>query len=122
MKQLTLERACASSERHRKATQERNFKLTAVYVRLRWQDRPLCLAGLSGQAATPNDRAAGAKRKFTSPSSGGPDAIIDRFSGLFAQFEADGMSGFPLPDGGAIDGRTMRGDIFDLQADHIAAA
>jgi hypothetical protein len=32
------------------------------------------------------------------------------------------MSGFPLPDGGAIDGDAMRGHIFDPQADHIAAA
>jgi len=32
------------------------------------------------------------------------------------------MSGFSLPDGGAIDGDAMRGHIFDLQADHIAAA
>ena len=62
------------------------------------------------------------KEKFTSPSWGGADVIIDRFSGLFAQFEADGMSGFPLPDGGAIDGHTMRGHIFNLQADYVAAA
>ena len=31
------------------------------------------------------------------------------------------MSGFSLPHGGAIDGHTMRGHIFNLQADHIAA-
>ena len=66
--------------------------------------------------------ASAGKEKFTSPSWGGPDVIVDRFSGLFAQFEADGMSGFPLPDGGAIDGHTMRGYIFDLQVDHITAA
>jgi hypothetical protein len=38
---------------------------------------------------------------------GGPNAIVDRFSGLFAQFEADRTSGFSLPGGGAIDGHTM---------------
>jgi hypothetical protein len=32
------------------------------------------------------------------------------------------MSGFALADRGAIDGRTTRGRIFDLQADHMAAA
>jgi len=32
------------------------------------------------------------------------------------------MSGFSLADHGAIDGHTMWGDIFNLQADHIAAA
>jgi hypothetical protein len=32
------------------------------------------------------------------------------------------MSGFALADHGAIDGDTMRGQIFDLQADHMAAA
>jgi hypothetical protein len=62
------------------------------------------------------------KEKFTSPSWGRPDAIIDRFSGLFAYFEADGMSGFHLPDGGAIDVIPWRGHIFDPQADDIAAA
>jgi hypothetical protein len=62
------------------------------------------------------------KEKFTSPSWGGPDVIIDRFSRLFAQFETDGMCGFPLPDGDAIDCHTMKGHIFDLEADHIAAA
>jgi hypothetical protein len=62
------------------------------------------------------------KEKFTNPSWGGPNVVVDGFSGLFAQFEADGMSGFSLPDGSAIDGDAMRGHIFDLQADHIAAA
>ena len=62
------------------------------------------------------------KEKFTSPSWGGADVIIDRFSGLFAQFEPHGMSGFPLPDGGTIDVDAMQGHIFDPQADHIAAA
>ena len=33
-----------------------------------------------------------------------------------------GMSGFALADHGAIDGHAMRGYIFDLQADHMAAA
>ena len=46
---------------------------------------------------------------------------VCRSSTLFAQFEADGMSGFPRTDGGPIDGHTMRGQIFDLQADHIVA-
>jgi hypothetical protein len=32
------------------------------------------------------------------------------------------MSGFPLADHGAIDGHAMWGHIFNLQADHIAAA
>jgi hypothetical protein len=32
------------------------------------------------------------------------------------------MSGFPLADRGAIDGHAVRRHIFDLQADHIAAA
>jgi hypothetical protein len=31
-------------------------------------------------------------------------------------------SGFPLADGGAIDGHVMWGHIFDLQAAHLAAA
>jgi hypothetical protein len=46
------------------------------------------------------------KEKFTNPSWGGPNVIVDRLSGLFAQCEADRMSGFSL-DGGAIDGHTM---------------
>jgi hypothetical protein len=45
--------------------------------------------------------------------------MIDRFSGLFAQFEPHGMSGFPLPDGGTIDVDAMQGHIFDLQADPL---
>jgi len=60
------------------------------------------------------------KEKFTSPSWGGPDVIIDRFSGLFALFEADGMSDFPLAEHGAIDGHAISchaGTIFNLQAD-----
>jgi hypothetical protein len=32
------------------------------------------------------------------------------------------MSGFSLADCGTIDGHPVRGHIFDLQADHIAAA
>ena len=32
------------------------------------------------------------------------------------------MSGFALADHGAIDGHAMRDHIFDLKADHMAAA
>jgi hypothetical protein len=32
------------------------------------------------------------------------------------------MFGFPLADHGAIDGHAMRGHIFNLPPDHIAAA
>ena len=59
------------------------------------------------------------KEKFTNASWGGPDVIVDRISGVFAQFVADGMSGFSPPDGGAIDDDTMRGHIFNLQADYM---
>jgi hypothetical protein len=62
------------------------------------------------------------KEKSTNPSWGRRDVIIDCFSGLFAQFEPDGMSGFSLPDGGTIDGDTVWGHIFNLQADHVATA
>src|SRR6516162_8176573 len=41
------------------------------------------------------------EEKFARPSWGGPDVTVDRFSGLLAQFEPDGMSGFPLADRGA---------------------
>ena len=62
------------------------------------------------------------KEKLANPSWAGPNVIIDRFSGLLTQFEPHGMSGFSLLDGGAIDGHTMRGHIFNLQADYVAAA
>jgi hypothetical protein len=42
------------------------------------------------------------KEKCTNPSWGGPDVIIDRFSGLFAQFEADGMSEILSPQGATL--------------------
>ena len=47
---------------------------------------------------------------------------IDRLTGLLRQFEFDGMSGFPLADGRAGDGKPVRGDILDLQTEEIAAS
>ena len=41
--------------------------------------------------------------------------VIDRLPGLFGQFEPDGMSGFPLTDGGTINGDPVRGYILDLR-------
>lgn len=53
---------------------------------------------------------------------GGLDVLIDRLPGLFGQLEPDGMSGFPLADGGTINGDPVRSHILNLEADDIAAS
>jgi hypothetical protein len=50
-----------------------------------------------------------------------PQVAIDGFPRLIGQFEPDGMSGFPLSDTGTSDGSAMRGNIFNLDADDVAA-
>jgi len=40
--------------------------------------------------------------------------VVNRLARLFGYFELDGPTGFPLSDRGAIDGVTVRGDIFNL--------
>jgi hypothetical protein len=50
------------------------------------------------------------------------DVVVDRLPGLLGQLEPDGMSGFPLTDGSAINGDPMRGHILDLEAHDIAAS
>ena len=42
-----------------------------------------------------------------------------RFYWVFLVFTSVGMSGFSLPDGGAIDDHAMRGHIFNLQTDYM---
>jgi len=49
------------------------------------------------------------------------DVVINRLSGLFGQLESDRMSGFLLPHGCAINGQSVRRNIFDLEADDITA-
>jgi hypothetical protein len=52
----------------------------------------------------------------------GPQVLIEGLPRLLGQFELDGTSGFPLPDAAASDRYAVRGDILDLDADHITAA
>jgi hypothetical protein len=75
---------------------------------------PCCQAPIAVTAAC--------KQELAELLSGGLDVVINRLPRLFGQLEPDGMSGFPLTDGGAINGDPMRGHILDLEADDIAAS
>jgi hypothetical protein len=50
------------------------------------------------------------------------DVIIDGFSGLLTQFEANGMSGFLLADGCPIDCDAVRRHVLNREADDITAS
>ena len=52
---------------------------------------------------------------------GGPQIVIDRLAGLFAQFKSDRPPSFPLPDSCAIRRIAAAGDILDPDGDDIAA-
>jgi hypothetical protein len=53
---------------------------------------------------------------------GGFDMGVDRLTGMLGQFEPDGLPGLPLAHYRAVDGLSMRSDVLDLQADHVATA
>jgi len=47
--------------------------------------------------------------------------VVDRLAGLLGQFEFDGPTSFSLSDGRSINGVAMWSNVFDFEADDIAA-
>src|SRR5215469_16003833 len=53
---------------------------------------------------------------------GGPDVVVDCLTGLLGHLEPDRLAGLLPAHRGAIDGMSVRRNIFHLQADDVAAS
>src|SRR5216683_2203590 len=62
------------------------------------------------------------EQELAGPFAGGPQIVIDRLAGLFAQFKSDGSPSFLLSDRCAIGRVSASGDILDPNGDDITAA
>ena len=62
------------------------------------------------------------EEELTGLTSGRANVLVDRFANLLRRFEAHGMSGFLLANGGSVDGRAVRCDVLYPEPDDVAAA
>ena len=62
------------------------------------------------------------EQELAGPFAGGPEIVIDRLTGLLAQFKSDRPPGLLLPNRCAICRVSARSDILYLDGDDIAPA
>jgi hypothetical protein len=66
--------------------------------------------------------APGGEKELTGPLARHPGIVVHRLTCLFSQFKPDGPTGLFLAHGCPIDGIAIRGNILDLESNHIAAS
>ena len=62
------------------------------------------------------------EQKFARFLAENPQVVVDGLPGLLGDFESDRNAGLSLPDGGAIDGVSIRRNVVDLESHDIAPA